>query len=205
MTVSISRFFRDRELWRIMEEHILPELAERKSTTIKIWSAGCACGEEVYTVNMAIYRSLPTVHRAGAFCITATDMNPVYIEKAKKGNYGRSSLREMSERLLSNGFDERRSGKRYIVKPAFKRNVTWKVHRLTDETPGSGFDIILLRNNLLTYYSDKVQIPAFSRILGSLAPPGFLVIGSHETLPGIHECLKPVQGSKYIFQRQETV
>jgi len=206
MTVSISRFFRDQALWHIMENDILPEIAERKRGKIKIWSAGCACGEEAYTMSMAIYRSLPTVHHAGTFRITATDINPDYIQKAKKGIYGRSSLRYISDRLLSNGFDEIKMGKRYTVKPAFRRNIQWKVHRLTDETPpGLGFDIVLLRNNLLTYYSDEVQFPAFIRILSSLVPLGFLIIGSHETLPGPNTDLKPVQGLNYIFQRHEMI
>jgi chemotaxis protein methyltransferase CheR len=201
MTVSISRFFRDRELWHAIEKSILPGLAEKKSGTVEIWSAGCACGEEAYTVNMAIFRALPEVHRAGAFRITATDMNPDHIQTAKKGIYGRSSLKGISERIAACGFDEVVAGKRYAVKSAFRVNIRWKVHEFTDDAPGTGFDIVLLRNSLLTYYSDEVRLPVINRVVGSLRPCGWLIIGSREVLPAPNEELVPLQGFPCVFQR----
>ena len=99
MSVSISRFFRDREFWEILEKKILPGLLKTGEKSLRIWSAGCACGEEVYTFQIVwnhlkeIKGSLPELK------ITATDLNPIYIDRARAGVYRFSSLREVNEEV----------------------------------------------------------------------------------------------------------
>jgi len=183
MTVSISRFFRDRKLWLGLEEDILPGMIETKKRAIRVWSAGCARGEEVYSFKI-IWDRLKEKHRHQArLAITATDVNPDYIEKARAGVYTKSGLKEVPRDIQRRYFDIRKSGNRFDVKAFIKKGIDWKVQDIFGNPPGAAFDIIFLRNNLLTYYQDRLKNKGFDTVVGALAPDGWLIVGSHEKPP----------------------
>ncbi|MFX0198572.1 MAG: CheR family methyltransferase [Candidatus Hodarchaeota archaeon] len=200
MTVSISRFFRDHRLWEVIEMQVLPAIIQETRGDIKVWSAGCGCGEEVYSLKIVwdkLQRSFEGVPR---LTILATDMNPVYLDRARAGVYSRSSLKEIPEEVKSTYFELPSKGHLYTVSPCLKEGVVWKVHNLSSDPPGTDFQLIFLRNNLLTYYEDALKVPAFLKVIHSLTPGGFLVIGAHEKLPpGTSDLLS--LGHPCIFQR----
>ncbi|MBW2062063.1 MAG: hypothetical protein JRI95_10945 [Deltaproteobacteria bacterium] len=200
MTVSISRFFRDRYLWRILENEILPAVIERKGT-VKIWSAGCACGEEVYSFKILLNLLKDRYGHIPDHEILATDLNPAYLDRARTGIYPKSSLKEAPEEWLALYFEHQARGNLYRVASFLKNNVTWKAHNLLSDPPQTIFDVIFLRNNLLTYYQDTLKIPALQAVIGRLAPGGFLIIGSHEIIPLTVSSLLPFRGQRYIFER----
>jgi len=183
MAVSISRIFRDRKLWLDLENEILPRLIEAQNEKIKVWSAGCARGEEVYSFMIVWDRLRVRFQRLPKLEMIATDLHPDYIEKAKAGIYARSSLKEVTDDIRVVYFDEKKGGNRYDVKAILKKNITWQIRNMFSDPPGSGFHIIFLRNNLLTYYRSDLIIAPFTRIIDSLNPDGWLIIGSHEKLP----------------------
>ena len=115
--------------------------------------------------------------------LTATDMHPEYIRKAEAGIYTKSSLKEIPEEMRDVYFDRKKGGNRYELKPMFKKNIIWQTRNMYSDPPDAGFHIIFLRNNLLTYYQDHLINQAFTEILKSLNPGGWLIIGSHENLP----------------------
>ena len=183
MAVSISRIFRDRKLWGDLENEILPCLIEAQNEKLKVWSAGCARGEEVYSFMIVWDRLRAHFQRLPELEMIATDMHPEYIEKAKTGIYTKSSLKEVTDPIRAVYFERKKGGNRYDVKPMLKDNITWQIRNMFSDPPGSGFHIIFLRNNLLTYYQrDLIKAP-FNKIINSLAPDGWLIIGSHEKLP----------------------
>ena len=200
MSVSISRFFRDRKFWKTLEKEILPDLINGKET-LKVWSAGCACGEEVYSFKIVWYR----LEKSGAplpeLRIIATDLNITYIDRARDGVFHSSSLREVNKEDYSSYFDTNTRGSSFSVKPAIKNNIVWKQLSLLADPPGLNFDIIFLRNNLLTYYQDHLKQPAFKKVLDALSPSGVLVIGSHEDLPFTTENLLPVDPHSFVFRK----
>ena len=100
MTVSISCFFRDREFWDIIQEKILPLLTQKESQTIKVWSAGCASGEEVYSFKILWEALRNSYTDISDICILATDMSPEYLARAKTAVYPRSSMRECLSKSL---------------------------------------------------------------------------------------------------------
>ena len=102
----------------------------------------------------------------------------------------------------SEWFEPRDNGRQYAVASPVKKGITWKQHNLLSELPGTGFHIIFLRNNLLTYYKDEIKIPAFKNVLESLSSGGYLIVGSHEKLPAGFPNLSPVSGHSCIFQKQ---
>ncbi|MFH1674404.1 MAG: CheR family methyltransferase [Pseudomonadota bacterium] len=183
MTVSISRFFRDRRLWETIEAAILPGIIKEGMEEIRVWSAGCACGEEVYSFMILWNRLERGFERLPVLKMLATEMNPVYLDKARAGVYSWSSLKEVPEEVRSTYCEPRSKGRLYKVSPSLKEDVVWKVHDLLSDPPGTDFQLIFLRNNLLTYYKDELKIPAFRRVIDSLALGGFLIVGAHEKIP----------------------
>ena len=183
MSVSISRFFRDRQLWHDLADDVLPGMIETEKKALRVWSAGCARGEEVYSFKIVWdhlnkkYQQLPEIE------IVATDIHPDYIDKARAGVYAKSSMKEVPREVRGHYFDIGKSGNRFDIKAAFKKGIEWKVQDIFSDPPGSEFDMIFLRNNLLTYYKAHLKIEGLKRVLKALAPAGWLIVGSHEKLP----------------------
>lgn len=201
--VSISRFFRDARLWETLENRILPDLVERFPSEIRVWSAGCAGGEEVYSLKILWNRiGLSETGRPG-LRITATDMNPAYLERAKTACYPSSSLREVPGAARTQHFGAESGGKRFRVKPEFTEGITWQVHDFFSGPPGSGFHLIFLRNNLFTYYRAPDIMPVLDAAIRALLPGGRLIIGSHERLPSPIPDLLPCPSLPYLFRKAE--
>jgi len=183
MTVSISRFLRDRQLWHDLENHLLPRMIESEKKVLRVWSAGCARGEEVYSFKIIWdrlnkkYRQLPEIE------ITATDIHPDYIDKARAGVFAKSSMKEVPQEIREHYFEIRKSGNRFDIKAAWKSGIEWKVQDIFSNPAGSAFDMIFLRNNLLTYYKTHLKKEGLKKVLKVLAPDGWLIVGSHEKLP----------------------
>jgi chemotaxis protein methyltransferase CheR len=201
MTVSISRFFRDRRLWEALQREILPELASSYPKGLNVWSAGCACGEEVYSLKM-VWEELsingPTLP---PLKMVATDMSPAYLEKAKRGHYPRSSLRELPDRLRHRYFEELPGKGTFMVKPRLKRNILWHLNHLLFDPPPSTCHLVFMRNSVLTYYAKPLRETALSKVLTALIHRGLLVIGSHEKIPGrFGDHVAPYRGRRWIFQ-----
>jgi chemotaxis protein methyltransferase CheR len=202
MTVSISRFFRDRALWKGLKEHILPEFMNIGRQKVRFWSAGCACGEEVYSFKIIwdcmsnTYLPVPDLE------VFATDINSVYLDRACTGIYPYSSLKEVTKEIYSKYFEQKGSQKLFEVKSSLKKGIAWQNHHLLSDPPDLVFDIIFLRNNVLTYYEDPLRNRAFSNVLESLASNGILVIGCHETIPFKTSDLIGVEPYPYVFRKR---
>jgi len=201
MTVSISRFFRDRRLWDLLERRWLPDMTANVPAEFEVWSAGCACGEEVYSFKIIWEQLGLRCEHLPALDLLATDRNLQYLERARNGIYNRSSLREVVPGWRQLYFDSRKGGRQYGVKDHLKSRIRWEVHHLCSEPPGGDFNIICLRNNVLTYYRPEAQKKVLTGILTSLSPGGLLIIGCHETLPLQHQSLKPMAELSYVYKK----
>jgi chemotaxis methyl-accepting protein methylase len=199
LTVSISRFFRDRQLWNSLENSLLPAIVENHTREILAWSAGCARGEEAYSLKIVWDRLRRSNTRLPELKVTATDLNPDYIEKARKGIYAASSLKELSEDRKAEYFKPLPGGRRFAIKECLKADVNWNVRHLLEDAPKKQFQLIFLRNNLLTYYQAHLKLKAFNKIVDCLSPSGILIIGSHENLPLHPPDLQPFSGYSYVF------
>jgi chemotaxis protein methyltransferase CheR len=199
MAVPISRFFRDRRLWEVLERRVLPHLLDRHAASLRFWSAGCARGEEVYSLKIlwetlrAAGRSMPALE------VLATDLHPDFLAMAQRGVYGKSSLREVRPADRSRWFEPMSAADRFAVHPALRAGVVWKVHDLRDDPPERGFQLVFLRNNVLTYYCEDVRVGILAKVVPALAPAGYLVIGNHEHLPAAVAGLAPLPECKYIL------
>lgn len=204
LTVSISRFSRDPEMWEALEACLASSWAgAEKGASIRpfrVWSAGCSCGEEIYSLKilwMRLERRLPNLP---PLVVWAGDTNPKVLVKAEEGVYPRSSVRNLSAETLEEAFTA--TSKKYTVRTFLKKGIRWLRHDFISDPPlASDVDLIFLRNNLLTYYLPPVMLPAFSRILAALRTGGLLVIGLTEALPLAGLPLEPRPEHPCIFEK----
>lgn len=198
LRITISRFFRDRQLWYYLADKILPFL-HQQTTKLNIWSAGCSCGEEVYSLCILHHMHWPDTPSPA---ILATDASIPCLERARSGIYKKSSLRELDSTLVSTYFSALYHQNAYRIRPFCRQNISWTRHDFLSPPPGNGFHIIFLRNSLLTYYTPRLQADVLSRILQSLLPGGFVIIGSHENLPNLPFPLIELDKCSMIYQKK---
>ncbi len=204
LSVPISRIMRDRVFWETLEAHILPDLVERFGGPLQVWSAGCACGEEVYSLAISA-RSVPLVNGSdqGMLRIVATDRNPACLVRAREGIYPRSSFRELAPERRARHFIPLRGGRRYRIRPEFQVYIDWLCCEI-DKLPLKGpFHLLLLRNSILTYLEPPGQRAILVRVLEHLRPGGVLVVGHRERLPAAVKGLVPRYGLPYVYVRTD--
>ncbi|HOK46649.1 MAG TPA: CheR family methyltransferase [Bryobacteraceae bacterium] len=164
--ISITRFYRDRAIWQFLESHL-------RAPEVRGWSAGCAAGEEPYT--LAILLRL-----AGRrYSILGTDTDAHQIERAWKACYPAGSLRDLPPAWREAAFEPKG-----CLRAEFRAGVRFLLQDIRREMPEGPFDLILCRNLVFTYFAEDIQLEIASRLASRLAPGGFLVAGMHETAPG---------------------
>lgn len=173
-TVSISRFYRDRAVFDCLGKKVFPALA-RGAPRLECWSAGCASGEEPYT--LAIQAGLGGIELR----VLGTDVDARLIERARNGCYRAASLKELPAGWREQAFEQR--GESFCVKPRFRGGVEFGVQDLLEQLPQRTFDLILCRNLAFTYFDAERARRSLERIASRLNPGGALVIGIHEKLP----------------------
>jgi chemotaxis methyl-accepting protein methylase len=199
LSVSISRFFRDRELWRAIGESVLPEIVSAKPPKVKVWSAGCARGEETYSFRILWEESKKNRDRGPELELWATDLNAEYLSHAQKGVYSAASLKEVPEEWQVKYFSLE-GQTRWRISKSLGQEILWTIHNLTvDPPPAQAFHLIFLRNNLLTYYSEALKKATLAKVIESLSPGGFLIVGSHEKLPGGFPGVAPAPSHRNIY------
>jgi chemotaxis methyl-accepting protein methylase len=128
-------------------------------------------------------------------------MNSLYLGKARAGVYPLSSLKEISPEVRAQYFQKVKDTY-FAISDSLKEGILWKIHNLfSEDPPRKGFQIIFLRNNLLTYYKDELQKSALRKILKSLTPGGFLFIGAHEKIPAEFSDISPFDDHRDIFRK----
>jgi chemotaxis protein methyltransferase CheR len=183
--ISISRFYRDWGVFNYLRDDILPELAQSLQTggnhTLHCWSAGCASGEEVYTLTiiwrLGVQPQFPSVDLR----IIATDADPNMLERARRGCHATSSLKDFPADWLPIAFTE--SNDLFSVKPDFRKGVDFVLQDIRSEMPAGKFDLVLCRHLAFTYFDEPLQQRILSQIVAKLLPGGVLVTGKQEALP----------------------
>ncbi len=178
LTINVSEFFRDPQVWKSLEK-ILKEIINKnntQNTPVVLWSAGCAQGEEAYSLSILMHEidkiNVP-------FTIYATDIDQDALEKAKQAGYSSEVLKNIEEDILNRYF-EFFQGK-YFLKEKIKRPVRFKYLDLTSQETIKGVDLILCRN-VFIYFTKPLQEQILNKFYYSLKKEGYLVMGKTETL-----------------------
>jgi chemotaxis protein methyltransferase CheR len=199
LTIHVSSFFRNPSTFRAVEEKVFPDLfAGPPSRPVRLWSVGCARGEEPYSLAILISEYLGEDLRGRNVRIEAIDIDEKILEEAKGGGFRKSQLKELDPSLEKRYFVKNDS---YRIVPGIRKMV--KFHRLDIlmDPPAGEYDFILCRN-LLIYIERKPQeqiVEHFSRVL---RPGGFLALGRTEVLVGpAREAFEVVDARERIYRK----
>jgi chemotaxis protein methyltransferase CheR len=202
MPITISRFYRDRGVFAALETDVVPALAEAARASgqdgLSAWSAGCASGEEAYTLALVWHEAVAARFPDLRLDVLATDIHPAMLRRARHASYQRSSLKELPETWRERGFERR--GELYVVRRQLRRHVTVRGHDLRADLPTGAFDLVLCRNVAFTYFAPECQRAVLAKLAGALRHGGALVIGIHERLPEPAPELQPWLGVRGVFR-----
>nr|WP_283937398.1 protein-glutamate O-methyltransferase CheR [Sphingomonas anseongensis] len=177
-------FFRDRSPFDLLSRHALPELAKKRHSTrkIRIWSAGCSTGQEVYSIAM-LFAEDPAQWRGWTVDILGSDVSETVVDRARRGLYTQFEVqRGLGINQTIRWFEECPDGWRAVED--LRKSVRFQVHNILEPPPHPGdFDIVLCRNVLLYLTGDKRTL-AFERLASAMAPDGWLMLGAGETVIG---------------------
>lgn len=205
--VTISRFHRDRRVFEQLRSDVLPVLIAaaraRRASALRCWSAGCASGEEPYTLAIVHRHGLAEPDRTLPISITATDAEPVVLERARRACYEHGTLRELPEAWIAAAFDARDG--ELCVRPELREVVELRCEDLRASMPEGPFDLVLCRNLVLTYLDEPLQREVLARIAARMVPGAALVVGLHEVLPeGAAALFEPWPGTRAVHRRRDT-
>ncbi len=200
--VHVSRFFRDRRLFETLADHTLPLIAQQAGQagrSVRIWSAGCAAGEEPYSLALIWNMTVRGRHPALALELIASEMDPAALARAQRGCYARSSLKELPVAWQQTAFDAEADG--LCLREEHRRLVQFRRDDLRFEMPDGPFDLILCRNLVFTYFAAGLRQSVADRLIQRLRSGGLLAIGAHERLDPHELGLVPSPDAAGMFRR----
>ncbi len=182
LLIGVTKFFRDADAFECLETDVLPQLLARtrEGHELRIWVAGCATGEEAYSLAILIHEQLQEAKTALKVKIFATDVHPTSLETASNGVYSEASLSEVSPERLERYFKRDAAG--YHVVPELRQMIVFAPHNIIKDAPFTKLDLITCRN-LLIYFEQLAQKKALSLFHFGLSTGGFLMLGPSES-PG---------------------
>lgn len=206
LTINVTKFFRNAEMWAALA----PYLAERWRATdgaLIAWSAGCASGEEPYTIAIAIAevaRQARSAERLARARIIATDIDRASLDRAQAARYPAGAFSEMPHELARRWLEPAAADGTRTPLPEIRALVEVRRLDLTAETPpavAGGLDLIVCRN-VVIYFDRETQERLFDRFARALKPAGLLVLGKVETLLGpARERLRLLDARERLYQR----
>jgi len=206
LTVGETYFFRDKSLFHVLENNILPELIgsrlREKQHKLRFWSAGCCTGEEAYSLSILLDQMLPDMQEWD-ITILATDINSDFLRKAEKGIYRHWSFRETPSRIKEKYFREKEK-QLFEIYPNLKKIVTFARSNLTSASCFENvpeMDIILCRNVMMYFSPESIRF-LIERLAGSLPERGWLAVSPSETNFVCHDSLEFVRFPDVILHRK---
>jgi two-component system CheB/CheR fusion protein len=200
LLISVTNFFRDPQAW-ISLDAIIPNFFTGKEAgdQVRVWVAGCATGEEAYTVAMLLYDHALTLEQPPSIQIFATDIDEVAINVARQGSYLETIAADVPADRLQRFFISEQG--RYRIKKEIRDLVLFAPHNLLRDPPFSKLDLITCRN-LLIYLNREVQEQVLQLFHFVLRPDGYLLLGASESTDGVPSLFSPIDKGQRLFQRR---
>lgn len=209
LTIGETYFWREPATFAALEALVLPEVIrarEKGERRVRIWSAGCATGEEPYSIAIAICRALPA-REDWNISILATDINPRMLRRAAAGVYGAWSFRDVP-RWLEERYFTRRADKKRVLSPRIRRMVTFAYLNLAEDSYPSALngtnamDVVFCRN-VLMYFAPERVLEVGRKLFRCLAPAGWLVVGASELSPDLFPQFEAVRSHGAVLYRRD--
>jgi two-component system CheB/CheR fusion protein len=198
--INVTGFFRDPEAWDYLRTEILPNILAAKAPdeTIRVWSAGCASGEEAYTLAMILAEALGQEEFRARVKVYATDVDEEGLNYARHATYDERQVRAVPAPLLERYFDQ--TGGRFSFRKDLRRSVIFGRNDLVQDAPISKIDLLVCRNALM-YFNAETQGRILSRLHFALAPAGVLFLGKAEMLLSHTKLFHPIDLKRRVFRK----
>lgn len=209
LLVGVTRFFRDSVAFQVLEKQIIPKLVSQflarnkeASTELRLWCAGCATGEEAYSLGMLLYEQFERLNHQPRFKIFASDVHQSSVRFASAGLYGAESVGELSDSRRRYFFAEENGKFRVIAE--LRKLVSFAAHDVIRDAPFTNLDFISCRN-LLIYFLPEVQRKVISLFHFGLKPQGVLMLGSSESLGELADEFEVIDKRARLFRKRRDV
>jgi two-component system CheB/CheR fusion protein len=198
--INVTGFFRDPDAWDFLRTEVLPELLAAKAPTapIRVWSAGCASGEEAYTLAMVLAEMLGIEEFRARVKIYATDVDEEALTQARHASYSAREVGGIPKELLEKYFEA--GAGRYVFRKDLRRSVIFGRNDLVQDAPISRIDLLLCRNTLM-YFTAETQARVLARFHFALTPAGVLFLGKAEMLLSHGALFLPIDLRRRTFRK----
>ena len=204
LLISVTNFFRDPEAFRALEEKVIPRLFEGKEEgeQVRVWVAGCATGEEAYSVAMLLAEHAARMPFPPAIQVFASDLDEQAVAHARAGYYTLNDVADVSPERLRQFFTG--DGEGYRVRRDLRERVLFARHNITKDPPFSHLDLVTCRN-LLIYLNRGAQKRALETMRFALNPGGYLFLGASESVEGSGDLFMDFDKEQHIYQARAVV
>ncbi|GAE03180.1 chemotaxis protein methyltransferase CheR [Clostridium botulinum B str. Osaka05] len=175
ITINVSEFFRNPEIFDELEKKIKVELLNNTSGSLKIWSAACSIGAEPYSLSIIMDEISPNKKHK----IIATDLDMTILQRAKEGIYAQAEIKNVKKERLEKYFTK--EGEKYKIKSSIKNVVTFKKHDLILDNYEKDFNLIVCRN-VVIYFNQDIKDNIYKKFSESLKKGGLLFVGATESI-----------------------
>jgi two-component system, chemotaxis family, CheB/CheR fusion protein len=198
--LNVTSFFRDPPAWEYLSAEVVPQLTTDKpdGEPIRIWSAGCASGEEAYTLAMVVAEALGPEAVRERVKIYATDVDEEALSQARQARYTAKQVEGVPPELLERYFD--RNGDGYVFSKELRRSVIFGRHDLIQDAPISRIDLLVCRNTLM-YLNSETQAHVLARLSYALREGGYLLLGKAEMLLAHSDLFTATDLNRRVFQK----
>ncbi|MBA3067554.1 MAG: response regulator [Hyphomonas sp.] len=200
LLINVTRFFRDPEVFSLLEESVLPELISNHSADrpFRVWVAGCSSGEEVWSLGMLLREAIDADGRNLRLQILASDIDTDAIETARRGFYPASISADVSPERLARFFVPEERG--YRIRETLRAQAVFTVQNLLSDPPFARLDLVSCRN-VMIYLGPEAQARMMSHFQFSLSPGGILLLGTSETAGDITRRFEVVSKTARVYRR----
>jgi two-component system CheB/CheR fusion protein len=201
--INVTSFLRDPEAWQFLRENIIPTLLAERGTDepIRIWSVGCASGEEAYSLAMTFAETIGVERFRQRVKIYATDVDEEALAQARQASYAERDIRQLPAELVEKYFEPQNS--RYVFRKDLRRSVIFGRNDLVQDAPISRIDLLVCRNTLM-YFNAETQAKILSRFHFGLVPNGLLFLGQAEMLLSHSNLFEAIDLKRRIFRKAAT-
>ena len=198
--LNVTSFFRDPPTWDYLSGEVMPQLAAAKGADepIRIWSAGCASGEEAYTLAMVAAEAIGAEAVRERVKIYATDVDEEALTQARQARYDARRVEGVPPELLERYFE--RSGDEYVFSKDLRRSVIFGRHDLIQDAPISRIDLLVCRNTLM-YLNSETQARVLARFSFALREGGYLLLGKAEMLLAHSNVFTSMDLKRRVFRK----
>jgi two-component system CheB/CheR fusion protein len=198
--INVTSFFRDPPAWDYLAAEILPRILADKGgeEPVRMWSAGCASGEEAYTLAMVAAEAMEADAVRDRVKIYATDVDEEALNQARQARYGPRQVEGMPPELLERYFEH--NGQGYVFSKDLRRSVIFGRHNLIQDAPISRIDLLVCRNTLM-YLNSETQSQVLTRFSFALREGGYLMLGKAEMLLAHPDLFASVDLKRRVFRK----